>query len=74
MIPEEASRFTTGSEGLGLVSYFNREADNLMTAHCSSVVCSSATISTLDRLGVISYETRAVHCSNVFCIPYFQRR
>jgi len=55
------------------VSYFNREADNLMTAHCSSVVCSSATISTLDRLGVISYETRAVHCSNVFCIPYFQR-
>jgi hypothetical protein len=139
------SSISTGSEGLGLVSYFNRETESLMAAHCSNVNCSSATISTLDSgniggftslaigsdgLGVISYEApqtnpgplkvahcsnitcssgsiatvdqtgnlfgtgltagvdglplvayhnqtggvRAVHCSNVFCIPYFQRR
>jgi hypothetical protein len=65
------SSITTGSDGLGLVSYLDRHNGNLKVAHCSDVACTSATSSTIDTgniggftsitigsdgLGVISYE------------------
>jgi hypothetical protein len=65
------SSITTGSDGLGLISYFDRTNASLKVAHCSNVTCSSATTETLDSgeiggftsitigadgLGLISYE------------------
>ena len=65
------SSITTGSDGLGLVSYLDRDRGNLKIAHCDNAVCSSATKTTIDTgnvggftsitigsdgLGVITYE------------------
>ncbi len=84
---------TIGSDGLGLISFFDNTNDKLKVVHCSNIICSSASIYALDTgnfeystsitigidgLGLISYEDdgalKVVHLSNIFGIPYFQRR
>ena len=42
------SSITTGSDGLGLISYHDRDNGTLKVAHCSNVACSSATTATID--------------------------
>ena len=39
---------TVGVDGLGLISYYDLGNDDLRVAHCSNVLCSAATHSTLD--------------------------
>jgi len=63
---------TVGADGLGLISYYDMAAGDLMVAHCSNVTCTSAAITTLDSdgsvpsiaigadgLGLISYRAGA---------------
>jgi hypothetical protein len=45
------SSMTVGSDGLGLISYFDGTYENLKVAHCLDVPCTSATLSTLDSTG-----------------------
>jgi hypothetical protein len=85
-----------GADGLGVVANekIASASEAVKVAHCSNVVCSTATVATLeaapnvfgtaltigvDGLPLVGYWKQnsglvAVHCSNVFCLPYFQRR
>ena len=40
-----------GTDGFGLISYYDAGNTNLKVAHCSNAVCSSATVSILDSTG-----------------------
>jgi hypothetical protein len=42
---------TVGTDGLGLISYYDGAAGNLEVAHCSNVACSSASITPVDTAG-----------------------
>jgi hypothetical protein len=42
---------TIGSDGLGLISYYDYTNENLKVAHCNDVACTSAMVSTLDDGG-----------------------
>jgi len=44
---------TVGADGLGLISYYDMAAGDLMVAHCSNVTCTSAAITTLDSDGSV---------------------
>ncbi|HSF66168.1 MAG TPA: hypothetical protein VLA67_01950, partial [Nitrospiraceae bacterium] len=39
---------TIGTDGLGLISYYDETNGDLKVAHCSNVTCTSATITLLD--------------------------
>ena len=47
----EDTSITIGTNGLGLISYFDTTNDDLKVAHCSNVNCTSATIYTVDSDG-----------------------
>ena len=42
---------TIGSDGLGLIAYYDNTNDDLKVAHCSDAACTSATITPLDTVG-----------------------
>jgi hypothetical protein len=42
-----------GSDGLGLISYYDVSNGDLKVAHCSNIICTTATITTLDSTGNI---------------------
>jgi cell shape-determining protein MreC len=46
-----SSAITVGSDGLGLISYYDHTNNNLKVAHCNDVACTSATVSTIDGTG-----------------------
>jgi hypothetical protein len=46
-----------GTDGLGLISYYDLTNGNLKVAHCSNIVCSSATLSTIDSEGDVGSDT-----------------
>ncbi len=46
-----------GADGLGLISYYDATNRDLKVAHCSNQMCTSATISSLDRTGDIGQYT-----------------
>jgi hypothetical protein len=48
---------TVGVDGLGLISYYDLGNDDLKVAHCSNMVCSAATDSTLDGPGTVGQYT-----------------
>ena len=48
---------TIGSDGLGLISYFDATNLDLKVAHCSNAACTSATYSTLDSTGNVGQYT-----------------
>jgi len=50
---------TIGADGLGLISYFNAASNKLKVAHCSDLVCSSATAYGLTGAGSITDEESA---------------
>jgi hypothetical protein len=50
---------TIGSDGLGLISYYEETNDNwgLKVAHCSDIVCSKATTTVVDTDGEVGTHT-----------------
>ena len=46
-----ASAIAIGSDGLGLIAYYNQLDTSLRVAHCSNAACDSATLTTLDPQG-----------------------
>jgi Collagen triple helix repeat (20 copies) len=50
---------TIGTDGLGLISYYDNTNDDLKVAHCTNAACSSATKSTLDSAGDVGAYTSA---------------
>ena len=46
------SSITIGSDGLGLISYYDATNTSLKVAHCANIACTSANVSTLDFGGV----------------------
>jgi Calx-beta domain len=42
---------TVGSDGLGLIAYYDQLSADLRVAHCSNTACSEATLTTLDGPG-----------------------
>jgi hypothetical protein len=86
---------TVGPDGLGLIAYWNQVPYEARVAHCQDLACSSASRVVLgsstatpsltigvDGLPLLATLTNngsrmdltVVHCSNAFCVPYFQRR
>ncbi|MFY4730474.1 hypothetical protein, partial [Nitrospira sp. BLG_2] len=56
----DAGQFTSvaiGADGLGLISYYDATNRDLKVAHCSNQACTSATISSLDRIGDVGRYT-----------------
>lgn len=64
------SSITTGSDGLGLVSYLDRDRGNLKVAHCSSAVCSSATTTTIDTGNLGGFTSIAIGSDGLGVITY----
>jgi hypothetical protein len=46
-----------GTDGLGLISYFDGAPANLKVAHCSNTACTAATYATLDATGDVGRHT-----------------
>jgi hypothetical protein len=64
------SSITTGSDGLGLVSYLDRDRGNLKVAHCANAVCSSATKATIDTGNVGGFTSIAIGSDGLGMITY----
>ena len=48
---------TIGTDGLGLISYYDNTNGNLKVAHCANRACSSVTVTTLDSAGTVGQFT-----------------
>jgi hypothetical protein len=66
------SSITIGGDGLGLISYLALPGYDLRVAHCNNVVCSSATLSTVDDfLEVGDYTSITVGSDGLGLISYY---
>ena len=67
-----ASSFAIGSDGLGLISYYDRSNLALKVAHCSDAACATATLSTLDVAGnSVTVTALAVGTDGLGLIAYY---
>jgi hypothetical protein len=48
---------TIGTDGLGLISYYDGTNGDLKVAHCNNVACTSAVVSTPDAVGDVGSDT-----------------
>jgi len=61
-----------GADGLGLISYYDATNRDLKVAHCSNQMCTSATISSLDRVGDVGrYTSIALGSDDRGIISYY---
>ena len=51
------SSLAIGTDGLGLISYFDFDSGNLKVAHCDALDCSTATFTALDTAGNVGQHT-----------------
>ena len=51
---------TIGTDGLGLISYYDVTNKDLKAAHCANTLCSSAATYTLDSAGDVGYYTAII--------------
>jgi hypothetical protein len=51
------SSVAIGSDGLGIIAYYDDSNSALKVAHCEDLACSTATISSLDTAGVVGKHT-----------------
>jgi hypothetical protein len=61
--PGEVGRHASvavGSDGLGLISYWDETNNDLKVAHCNDVECTSATVTTLDSAGDVGQHSAVV--------------
>jgi hypothetical protein len=73
--PDEVGRYASvavGSDGLGLISYWDETNNDLKVAHCDDVRCTSATITTVDSGGDVGqYSAIAVGSDGLGLISYY---
>jgi Collagen triple helix repeat (20 copies) len=50
-VGDSQTSMTVGTDGLGLISYYEGASGDLDVAHCSNVACSSATTTAIDSAG-----------------------
>ena len=63
---------TVGADGLGLVSYYDNGNGDLKAAHCSDVLCTSATAWTLDSVGLVGqYTSSSIGIDGLGVISYY---
>jgi cell shape-determining protein MreC len=63
---------TIGSDGLGLISYFDESKADLKVAHCSNVDCTSVTLTSIDTVGKVGlYTSIATGFDGLGLISYY---
>jgi hypothetical protein len=72
--PEAVGMYTSiavGTDGLGLISYYDQTNGDLKVAHCDNVLCTSATISVVDSEGDVgAYTSLAIGADGLGLISY----
>jgi hypothetical protein len=51
---------TIGSDGLGLISYYDKTNENLKVAHCNDVGCTGAMVRTVENTTVVGFTDTSV--------------
>jgi len=74
----DVGRYTTavtiGSDGLGLISYYDKTNKDLKLAHCNDASCTSATTSTLDSTGDVGRRNSiAIGSDGLGLISYYDK-
>jgi hypothetical protein len=54
-VGDQPTSLAIGSDGLGLISYYDGVSGDLKVAHCSDIACSSATFATVDSTGNVGW-------------------
>ncbi len=67
----EYASVAIGVDGLPIVSYYDRTNGDLKVAHCESIDCSSATVTTLDAAGNVGLHTSIGIADDRPVIAYF---
>ena len=68
----ESSSIAIGTDGLGLISYYDAENSDLKVAHCANAACTTATVSTLDSTGFVGFSTSiAIGADGLGLISYY---
>ena len=61
-----------GTDGLGLISYYDGTNGDLKVAHCSNSLCIGATTSTLDSVGSVGHSSSiALGADGLGLISYY---
>ncbi len=68
----EYTSLVLGTDGLGLISYYDRTDDDLKVAHCANTGCTAATVTTLDSGGDVGqYTSIAIGVDGLGLISYY---
>jgi len=68
----EYTSIAIGTDGLGLISYYDSTDNDLKVAHCANAACTSATTFTLDSVGNVGrYNSIAIGGDGLGLISYF---
>jgi len=63
---------TIGTDGLGLISYYDATNGDLKVAHCSNSACTAATLTTVDRAGNVGqYSSVTIGTDGLGLISYY---
>jgi len=66
------SSIAIGTDGLGLISYYDATNDDLKVAHCADTTCSSASTATIDSGGNVGTDTSiAIGTDGLGLISYY---
>src|SRR5688572_4462249 len=66
------SSVTIGTDGLGLISYYDATNGDLKVAHCSNMACTSATLTTVDSAGNVGqYSSVTIGTDGLALISYY---
>ena len=66
------SSVTIGTDGLGLISYYDATSGDLKVAHCSNSACAVATLTTVDRGGDVGqYSSVTIGTDGLALISYY---
>lgn len=67
----EFASVTIGADGLPIVSYYDRTNGDLKVAHCETIDCAEATVTTLDATGDVGQYTSIGIVGDLPVIAYF---
>lgn len=69
----EFSSLAIGSDGMGIISYYDNTNDNLKVAHCENINCTNATITAYtSKWNIGKYNSIAIGSDNLPIISYYE--